>query len=80
MRKGVFFAVFTSSYTAGNAPTIKPANRQMIAKGNIASNLYGSKSAYKVTAPYDKAFIGALDLIKNEEEYERLLKEGGLKK
>ena len=49
-------------------------------KGNIASDLYGSKSAYKVTAPYDKAFIGALDLIKNEEEYERLLKEGGLKK
>ena len=49
-------------------------------KGNIASNLYGSKSAYKVTIPYDKAFIGALDLIKNEEEYERLLKEGGLKK
>lgn len=49
-------------------------------KGNIASDLYGSKSAYKVTAPYDKAFIGALDLIKNEEEYECLLKEGGVKK
>lgn len=53
---------------------------KMVVKANIASSLYGSKSFYKVSNPHEKTFKAALDLINNKEEYEKLLKEGGLKK
>lgn len=50
-----------------------------VVKANIASDVYGSKSFYKVTNPSDNAFKVALDLINNDEEYYRLLKEGAKK-
>ena len=52
---------------------------KMVVKANIASDMYGSKSFYKVSNPYDQTYKAALYLINNKEEYERLLKEGGLK-
>lgn len=53
---------------------------KMVIKANIASDLYGSKSFYKVSNLTDKVVKAALDLINNEEEYEHLLKEGNVKK
>lgn len=52
---------------------------KMVLKANIASDMYGSKSFYKVSNPYDQTYKAALYLINNKEEYDRLLKEGGLK-
>ena len=52
----------------------------MALKTNIANDLYGSKSSYKVSNPYNDVYKVALDLINNKEEYERLLKEGAIKK
>ena len=50
-----------------------------VIKANIASDIYGNESFYKVINPTDKIFKAALDLINNEEEYERLLKYGNQK-
>lgn len=52
---------------------------KIVIKANIASDVYGSKSFYKVINPSDNAFKIALDLINNDEEYYRLLKEGAKK-
>lgn len=52
---------------------------KMAVKANIASDLYGSKSFYKVSNPHDKSFRTALELINDDKEYYRLLKEGGSK-
>ena len=52
----------------------------MALKTNIANDLYGSKSSYKVSNPYNNVFKVALDLINNKEEYNKFLKEGAIKK
>ncbi len=46
---------------------------------NIASNLYGSKSFYKVYYPHNEVCKAAQFLINNKEEYDRLLKYGNNK-
>ena len=50
-----------------------------VMKANIASDIYGSKSFYKVINETDEIYKAALDLINNEEEYNRLLQEGNVK-
>ena len=49
---------------------------KVVIKANIASDLYSSKSFYKVLNPQDNVFKAALELINNDEEYNRLLLEG----
>lgn len=46
---------------------------KIVLKANIASDLYGSKSFYKVYNPYDDSYKAALNLINNKEEYNRRL-------
>lgn len=47
-----------------------------VLKAYIASDLYGSKSFYKVYNPHDENYKAALNLITNKEEYDRLLNQG----